>query len=336
MTSTDTGALLERVRALEAEQDFRSIVRELQACDRRDLLAEPGLGLTLAVALRVLGDPDAALALVRELDEPARRRGSERLNRRLLNLRAALRFERGDVAAAQELWEALLERSAREDDPGAAARASNNLGVVHTLQGRPDQALAAYGRARAACQRLGDRRGLAQAAQNLAITYRETGFHDHAHAHFAEAADHARASGSEDVLGRVEEERALLLLMEGDPALAERHARRALDRLARLADRAGQGEALRVLGLVALVQGRFDDATERLTLALDHARAAGAALLEAETLAALAAVRRRQGRHGEADEPDAEAAESFRRLNAEAWGERIRQRIQQLLPAEPH
>lgn len=43
---------------------------------------------------------------------------------------------------------------------------NNNFGVVYTLRGEPERALLSYGRATAACQRLGYLRGLAQAHVN--------------------------------------------------------------------------------------------------------------------------------------------------------------------------
>lgn len=336
MTEADSvGALLERVRALEAEQDFRSLVDELQALDRTEILAEPGLGLALAIGLRVVGEADASLELATAVAEPARRTGSDRLTRRLLNLQAALRFERGDVEDARRLWDQLLERATRDGDQDMVAKTSNNLGVLHTLHDRPREALGAYARARAACQRIGDRRGLAQAFQNLAITYRETDFFAEAHTHFDEAAAHARAVRAEDVLGRVEEERALLFLLEGDPMMAEVGARRALERLAAIGDVAGQGEALRVLGLVELADGRLAEAGEHLEGALDHAATTGAPLLEAETLEALAALARRGGADDDVVRYATRAEELFQRIGAAAWGRRIRGRVARLVERDP-
>ncbi|NIP82958.1 MAG: tetratricopeptide repeat protein, partial [Gemmatimonadetes bacterium] len=202
-----------------------------------------------------------------------------------------------------------------------------NLGVLHTLQGRPEDAIAAFGRARAACQRLGDRRGLAQAHQNLAINYRESGHAPEADTHFRLAADHARAGNSPDVLGRVEEERAVLFLLTGDPDMAEATARRALERLEAIGDAVGRAESLRVLGLVALQTGRLEEAAARLEDALVQARATKAALLEAETLTCLAALRRARGDDAAAREADGSADRLFRRLGAEAWGERLRDRV---------
>jgi tetratricopeptide (TPR) repeat protein len=322
-----TAEVRDRVRALEAERDFAGVARELEAVNRAALLGAPTVGYALAVALRALGRSDEALELVGELGQAAGRRQVGRLERRLLNLESALRFERGDAAAARALWERILELSTDAGDHELVAKASNNLGVLHTLQGRPEDAITLYGRARAACQRLGDRRGLAQAHQNLAIGFRERGLLEEADAHFREAMDHARASRSEDILGRAEEERAVLLLLRGDVEMAGATARRALDRLRAIDDAVGAAEALRVLGEIDLVAGRISAARQGLEKARDGARAASAALLEAETLLTLAAVHDRAGDDDRARRLAAQAESLFEQLGAAEWGKRLRNRL---------
>lgn len=316
-----------RVQALEARRDFEGVARELDGLERAALLDDPATGYALAVALRALGRTDDALDLVRDLGDAVRRRQIDRLERRVLNLESALRFERGETGAARSLWERVLELATQDDDHELVARASNNLGVLHTLQGRPEEAIAAYARARAACHRLGDRRGLAQAHQNLAISFREAGLMDEAGAHFREAMSHARASRSEDILGRAEEERALLLLLVGDAAMAEATARRALDRLAAIGDAIGRAEALRVLGQIDLMAGRFPAARRSLEEVVGQARAASAALLEAEALATLAELHHRTGAQDQAHQLGTAADAAFERLGAVAWGHRLRNRL---------
>ncbi|HUE76889.1 MAG TPA: tetratricopeptide repeat protein, partial [Longimicrobiales bacterium] len=189
------------------------------------------------------------------------------------------------------------------------------------------EAIAAYGRASTACQRLGDRRGLAQAHQNLAINFRETGLPREAHAHFREAMAHARATDSQDILAGAAVERAVLLLMTGDPAMARATARRALKRFEAIGDAAGRGDSLRVLGHVELATGHLDEARSHLEDALDLARSASDALLEAETLATLAAVYRRTGETDLADQTTQAAEAIFHRLGATAWGARLHERL---------
>lgn len=333
MTARDDSAvdLLHRVRRLQAERDHRGVVEALEGVPRPDLLSEPALGYALAVAYRAHGRAEEAHALVVELRDPCARRGRDRLFRQRLNLEAALEFERGRLRAAEELWQTLLGAATDAGDNDHIAKASNNLGILHTLGGRPLEAMTSYSRALAANRRLGDRRGLAQAHQNLAITFREAGYTGEADAHFQEAVSHAKAADGEDVLGRAEEERALLFLVTGDPGMAEVSAQRALSRLRAIDDPAGEAEALRVLGLVSLSEGRADEAEDRLEEALDRSRAVGVPLLEAETLTALAGLERVRGEEEAASALADSAARLFEEMGAEVWGERARRRVDALL-----
>ena len=327
---TDPAVLLTRARALEETGDFRGLVELLERLDPGPLLDEPELRYRLAYGLRRVGRSRPALDLVVALEPSVQRRGDDRLVRRRLSLEAMLRYDLGEVAAAEALWERLAATSAEAGDHTLAAAASNNLGVVRTLQDRTQEALTAYNRALLASRRLGDRRGIAQAHQNLAILYRELELGRESAAHFRDAHAHARAAGSEDIMGRADEERALLFLAEGDEPLACVSAQRALERLAAIDDATGMGEALRVLGIAAL--RRRDAERARADLAQAHGRGVdtGNVLLQAETLEALAVLELLEGREAQAASRRAEASTLFEAMGATAWGRRIRARTVQL------
>lgn len=322
MTPDADSRLIEARERLRAN-DARGLVALLDGLDRDTLIAEPELGFLLATGLRRIGESPRAFELTLAIAASCERRGRDTLWRARLNLEAALRLERGEVAEAESAWQTLAESAGEAADSGALARTHNNLGIVYTLQGRWEEALASYARALAACHRLGDRRGLAQAHQNIAICYRELGFGRQADAHFRSAIDDGLASSSEDVVGRAEEERALLFLLDRDARLASATAERALDRLSRIGDVAGEGEALRVLGLIELAEGREAEAGRRLREALDKARTAGALLLEAEALEGLAAI---QAADVDSDEAT-RAADLFESMGAAGWGAHARQRM---------
>lgn len=324
--SAPAAEALARARVLEEERDYAAVVSLLEPLDSGWRTTEPELGYRLAYAWRRVGRTREALALTEALDVPVRRGARAPLARRRISLEAMLRYDLGEVGQAEQLWEALAADAAEAGDHVLEAAASNNLGVVRTLQGRTEEALASYLRALLASRRLGDRRGLAQAHQNLGILYRERGLPREAASHFRQALEHARSSASEDVLGRIEEERAVLLLDEGDERLATLTATRALSRLRRIGDRAGAGEALRVLGIAALRRGALDTAGERLVEALEEGTAAGSALLRAETLEALAVLARAEGRVSEAEERAAAASALFEQMGAAPWGRHIRAR----------
>lgn len=318
---------LRHARALLASQAYAGIALSLGELGRADLLAEPELGFLLATAWRRMGETGRALEMVEALLEPCARRGRDRLWRRRLNLEGALHLDVGEMEAAQGCWSELLASATAAGDDELTSMASNNLGIVLTLQGRWDEALASYNRAATACQRMGDRLGLARAHQNLGITYRELGFLAEADAHFQSAGDHGKAVDADDVVGRAEEERAVGLLLAGDPDLAEATARRALQRFTRLGDPLGQGEARRVLGIIALARGDVVTARRELEAALETARETGAALLEAEVLEALAAVELEDGDDAAAAFLQGKAATSFEAMGAAAWGRQLRARM---------
>ncbi len=324
LTPTEAQALLERARALNAARSYPELADALDGLDPEDLVAEPELAFLSADVSRRVGRGERSLELLGLLETVCRKRGNDRLNRNRLNLEGVVRFERGDVDAAERAWIELLEACTMAGDAEFDARANNNLGVICTLHTRIEDALTYYTRAVASYQRLGYRRGLAQSHHNLAITFRELGFPHEADAHFQKAADLARADGSEDELARVEQERSMLLLQLGDPALARVSASRALERYESLDDPAGRGETRRVLGLVALSEGELDLARGELDDALELARGCHATLLEAEVLEALAVLDQRSGRASRAESRRREATALFATIGAESWGLRIR------------
>jgi tetratricopeptide (TPR) repeat protein len=339
MFTEETSDVLTEARELEVRGDHPGIVALLGELVTAELLAEPELGFLLATALRRVGEARRAFELTLALAEPCAHPGRSWLERRRLNLEAALHFDRGGVAAAAERWSELVEAASDAGDDTMLSNACNNLGVAYTLLAQPNEALASYARALAAAQRLGDRRGIAQAHHNLAIAYRELGRLREAAEHFERAAADAACIGNVEILGRAEEERALALLDAGEVQLAEATAARALARFRGRGDRLGEGEALRVLGIIALAHKQAAHARAQLWEALRLARAAKARLLEAEILEALATVGDVPGVWDRVDassmRTDAEAI--FRSMGAEAWGDRVRARLASLVsgPAQP-
>ncbi len=330
----DRTELLREARALDAARDYRAVVERLAPIEAAVFETEPELGFLLAEAWRRVGEGARALELLRRLERPCRRRGNDRLSRDRLNLEGVLLFERGEVGGAVTVWSELLDAASRAEDEEFVARANNNLGVVETLRGRNQEALASYQRAIAAYQRLGHRRGLAQSHQNLALTYRELGFGREADAHFRRAAAYARADGSRDEMARTDQERALLILeLRRDPRLAEATARRALDGFRDIGDPAGEGETRRVLGVIALAERRLDAARDYLGRALELARSLHHRLLEAEALEALAAVEDADGGVEAAAGLRASAQAVFAAIGAAGWGVGFRDRITRIAVA---
>ncbi len=327
--------LLEQARALQARRDYPGLAVLLGSAPRAALLAEPELGVLLAEAWRRAGERARALELARELEPVCRRRGNDRLYLERSNLEGILLFESGDLAGAEAEWRKLLDASSRAGDDEFVARANQNLGIIYTLAGRWEEALASHERAIVAYQRLGYLRGLAQAHNNQAISYREMGFPDEADQAFRQALAFARTDGSQDELGRIEQEWALLTAMRGDPALASVTAERSLRRFRKLGEPAGVGDALRVLGIVALWQSWLEQARGRLDEALRLARELHLRLLEAETVEALAALAAATGDEAAAGRLRLEGETIFAELGASQWGSQIRRQLAARAPARP-
>ena len=311
--------LLREARERYQARDYAATAALIEQADEARRVSQPELGFLLAASWRQTGRAAEALELAVALTDPVLRRGTTRLALRRLNLEAMLRFETGAVADAETLWLHLHGQAAADADAEYVAHASNNLGVVYTLQVRMDEALASYERALIAYQRMGERVGLGQAHQNLGIAHRVSERFDHADEHFESARYHATAATDDRLLGRVESERALLLARKGDHRLAEATARRARSRLQLVGDRSGAGEALRAAGLIAIAAGAPAQAIEPLEQALEIARTTGHALLEAETLLGLSMARAASGAAHDAAEARAAAETLFDRIGAIQW-----------------
>ena len=310
--------LLQDARARYDARDFAGTAELIERADASRRIAEPEIGFLLAASWRQLGRTHDALALAGELTDPILRRGTPRLELRRINLEAMLLFEAGSVGAAEALWLHLHGRASVEGDAEYVAHASNNLGVVYTLQMRMDEALASYERAMLAYWRLGERLGLAQSHQNLGMAHRESGRPEEADEHFESARYHATAAADHRLLGRIESERALLLARRGDHRVAEATARRARSRLQLVGDLAGTGEAWRTTGLIAIAAGRHGEAIDPLGQAVDISRQTGHALLEAEALLGLA-VARAGTATTESEAARTAAYEIFERIGAMQW-----------------
>lgn len=322
---SELSSLVDRARALYDQRLYAELAELLAPV--RDQLAEasPYAAFYLADAWRRLGKQPAALELVSSCAAASKRSGIPRLELDRLNLEGMLRFETGDIAGAEQSWRALLARAGQEKSDDFTARANNNLGIIFTLQARAPEAVMSYQRALSAYQLLGSSRGLAQSHQNLAITFRELEQYDDADNHFEQAIRHAQSSHSDDEVARAEQERALLFYLRArDASLARVTVRRAIGRFTSLNDPVGVSDSRRVLAMIELGEGDTATARTHGEEALQQARAVGHVLLEAELLAVLAAIARKQADLARAGELEIQAARTFDKLHASAWGERVR------------
>lgn len=273
--------LLNRARGLAGERRWREL-SELSTQVEGSAAHSTELAYLVADALRRVGNFGRSYELAQAARTAAARNGNGRLSLRTTNLLGMLEFERGELNAAEDAFQLLLELAHEQRDDEFAARASNNLGVIASVRGEPELAMTAYQRALASYQRLQYGRGLAQSHYNLAIVYRDLGLAKDAENHFNLALQHAESSQSEDVIGLAETERALLRIHSGDPALGERMAQNAVDRMSRISDPLGAANAVRALAAAASVRGEHSLALARLQSALDTVEKHPDLLLRAE------------------------------------------------------
>lgn len=317
--------ILEGARELFARHHWQELDALVGALSREDLRAQPELGYWLADTRRRLGRQTEALELLHDLTPSIKRAGVPRLSLARLNLLGMLRFETGDIPAAEAAWRDLLAEASSERDDEYVARANNNLGIIYTLNGRPTEAIACYERAITSYRQLGLARHIAQSHQNLAITYRDMGHYEEADAHFLSAIRYASDAGSEDEIARAEQERSLLIYLAGrDAPMARATVARALTRFTSLGDPVGHADSLRVLAMVELGEGAIEIAIEHANSALAAARSAHHSLLEAEVMEVLA------GAGVARQEMQSLADQKFSSVGATEWGRRFRSVVQQL------
>jgi tetratricopeptide (TPR) repeat protein len=315
---------LAEARTLRSSAQWRALADRAEGLDDAALDAEPELAYAVAAALRHTGSGARALDLAQRAEAGARARGDGRLAAEAVNLAGNCLFEAGRPDDAAGRFEALLEYASQSGDEEFNARAANNLGVLANVRGARDRALAWYGRALAAYQRLGSVRGLAETHHNLGISYRHLGFAREADAHYRRAIELAEDAGAERVAALAETGRALLAVRSGDGPLGEALAERAGERFAALGDPVGQAEALRIRAGAARAQGRDDEAGEMLEQVLAAATAHGNTLLRADVQRDRGLLLRDRGDGDAARDALLDAAEQYTALGATAEAEAVR------------
>src|SRR5687767_1273381 len=116
--------IVERARDLFARHQWHELDALLRALSREELRAQPELGYWLADTWRRLGRQTDALELLDDVTPAIKRSGVPRLSLSRLNLLGMLRFETGDIPAAEAAWRDLLAEASNERDEEHVARAN--------------------------------------------------------------------------------------------------------------------------------------------------------------------------------------------------------------------
>jgi Nif-specific regulatory protein len=263
----------EHAAALESHE---SGLRLLAALDEPEL--EIDLMQGKALALRDLGDWEAAFATARSALPRCHlqgRPGLERQRANLLNTLGMLYSDRGDWRRAGRLIRRGLWVSERSGDAVLCLTLRNNLGNVFWKTGRYEQALELYRRNLAQCEQTHDPWGELFALNNLGIMECSRGNWLQAREPLVRSADVARRLGARENeaasrlnLGEVEE-------VLGNWPRAERHYERALKLLEDMPEHPDRFAVLAQLASLERKRGRSVEAERRAREALAGAERAG-------------------------------------------------------------
>lgn len=310
--------LVAEAEHLAATHDYRTLHEILSGIDNEVAAVDPTLLYLLAYAEYMLGEELAAVRRLEKMSLDRRLKRSERLYRRVLNLRAVLEVELGNLEAANELLTELELLAQTAIDMRYLAYASLNRSVALDIAGLHTQATSSLRRAQAAFERIGDLDAVAACRHNTAMALRHLGRFDQAEVLFTHAAEYFTRKGSAERRLAAETERALCIALSGDLARAFPAAVRAYDEAAEMGNGRLRTEAARVLGTIHRLTGHLQTASELLTEALEFAQSNQLKLVQAEVLLELAELPAAAHQHGSRNELLGKAAGIFRGMGAEA------------------
>ena len=270
----------------------------------------------LAVLHHLRAEPEAALDLCWRSREVADRAGSPELAADANNALAGFALERGDLAAACELYGSALQVAG--SNPGLVGKIEQNLGIVANIRGAWAEALEHYERSLEAYRLISDKRGCAIAHHNLGMIHAKRKQWLEADRHYRSCHGLAEAAGDKHLGGLASMNRAEVRLAIEDYDGARAGAEQALAVFNQVEARRDKAGAHRVLGMVFRDRGQPAMAESHLRSALEIAAAAECPLTEADAARELARLYHTQGRSRQALELLRRAETVYLRLEAAA------------------
>lgn len=280
-----------------------------------------------------LGDWTGASADATASLRCARRLADIQREAKSFNVAGAVEFERGNWAAALELFGRARLLAQSTGDRGLVARIDNNEGALWAARGVPARARRLYASALAGFRANGEDDDAARVMNNLGLSMMEEGASADAREWFEEATKTARRVGETDLL--------ITTLINSARAAAERgdldRARTAAAEARVLADGI-EGEPLLAdlacaLAAIALVERRWSQAEEWTRAGLEAAGERRNPLAAADARELRARVRVAQGRFDEAAHEIEQARAAYQALGADAAVARI-DRLAATVPQE--
>jgi len=277
--------------------------------------------VTLSMALRHLallhhqrGASTRAGALARRAYDVALAAGGRELAAHALNMIAGFAFESGDLPGARRTFDSALALAS--GSVPLQAGIEQNLGILATVQGDHQQALAHYQRSLDAYLALRDERGVAHAYHNLGMISADREHWDEADVCFQNAFAGAERAGDIHLQG-------LCLLNHTEVHLARQafdrarsDVERALGIFDQLESRIDKADAYRMLGAVHRATGQLESAERHLVRARSLADEMQSVLGGAEANRELALLYQQLGRNRDALGALNASYQLFRRLEA--------------------
>jgi len=295
-----------------AQAAYESALRLAEA--ERDQVVVAQVQRNLGLLHHHRGDPARARELCTRSYDVAMGLGDRGLAAFALNSLAGITLDQGQLPAATSTFrQALVLASGNLE---LLARIEQNLGILATMQGEHDEALAHYGRSLDAYRALGDERGCALAYHNLGMICADRRKWDEADGYFQSAFAGAERSGDVRLQG-------LCLLNHAEVHVARQafdraraDVERALGIFDQLDARFDKADAYRMLGVVYRGLGQLEVAERHLDRSGALATEAGSVLSQAESSRELALLYQELGRNLESLRALNTAYRLFRQLNA--------------------
>lgn len=215
------------------------------------------------------------------------------------NLHAIIWWRQGRLDEARELYLSARGRAQRHDDPLLAAMTAQNLGVIASVRGQPDEALVYFDSALREYRQLGRPRDQCIALNNRGLLQTRLSRWVDAQEAYEEALRLTQAHRLDDIRPQLEVNLAALTLARGDTDRAQREVMQALARARVRDDQGAVAEALKLAGILARRARNYEAAEVHFRDATSIAEARRNVLLLAELHRESALLYRATGRNRE-------------------------------------
>jgi putative nucleotidyltransferase with HDIG domain len=268
----------------------------------------------LALLHHQRGASSQAGMLARRAYDAALSAGARELAAHALNVIAGFTFESGDLPGARRTFEGALALAS--GSAALQAGIEQNLGILATVQGEYQQALAHYHRSLSAYLVLGDERGMAHAYHNLGMISADRAQWDEADVCFGNAFTGAERTGDIHLQGLCLLNHTEVHLARGAFDRARADVERALGIFDQLESQIDKADAYRMLGAVHRATGQLESAERHLLRARALASEMQSVLGGAEVNRELALLYQQLGRNRDALNALNASYQLFRRLEA--------------------